>query len=253
LSSQIHVAALSNVGRVRSNNEDTFGIDEASGLYLVCDGMGGAAAGEVASHLASTTAIESFAAQSLHTASPTDLEDHLRSAIVAANTAVYRDGRTKEHHDMGTTLVAAAIAGNTLVIANVGDSRAYILQGGIATYLGWRQVTKDHSYINELVQKGTIRPEDTHAPELQRFSSIITRAVGAAEEVEPEFFHFELSDGDAILLCSDGLTRYLDAPEFDDIVDPADLENSCRRLIDRANELGGIDNITSLLLRYTEQ
>jgi serine/threonine protein phosphatase PrpC len=247
-SSRIHFAAQTDIGRVRSNNEDTFGYDETTGLYLVCDGMGGAAGGEVASHLACTTTLESFAAQSMHTSSASDLEDHLRAAITAANTAVYREGRGDEHHNMGTTLVAAAIAANTLVIGNVGDSRAYLLQRD-----GWRQITADHSYINELISLGAIREEDTHAPELQRFGSIITRAIGAAEDVHPEFFSFELNDGDTVLLCSDGLTRYLDAPDFDQLIDANDLEASCHSLIDTANNLGGIDNITCLLLRYSEQ
>jgi len=101
------------------------------------------------------------------------------------------------------------------------------------------------------VRLGSIRAEDAGAPELQRFASTITRAIGAAEDVHPEFFPVELKDGDAVLLCSDGLTRYLDSPEFNTLIDPNDLEGSCRRLIDSARELGGIDNITCLLLRYS--
>jgi len=248
--SSIHVAALTDVGRVRTNNEDTFGIDSERRLYLVCDGMGGAAAGEVASGMACSTAMESFAVQADHSQVFTlaDLEDRLSAAIRAANAAVYRAGRGDEHHNMGTTLVAAAIAGNTLLVGNVGDSRAYVLQQE-----GWQQLTSDHSYINELVRAGSIRAEDAGAPELQRFASTITRAIGAAEEVHPEFFPLELHDGDAVLLCSDGLTRYLDSPEFNMMIDPADLEGSCRRLIESAKDHGGIDNITCLLLRFTEE
>jgi serine/threonine protein phosphatase PrpC len=245
----IHVAALTDVGRVRTNNEDTFGIDSEHGLYLVCDGMGGAAAGEVASGMACSTTMESFAVQADHSEvfSLSEFEDRLSAAIRAANAAVYRSGRGDEHHNMGTTLVAAAVAGNTLLVGNVGDSRAYVKQQH-----GWQQLTSDHSYINELVQLGSIRAEDANAPELQRFASTITRAIGAAEEVHPEFFAVELNDGDTVLLCSDGLTRYLDAPEFDATIDSGDLEGSCRRLIDAAKELGGIDNITCMLLRYSD-
>ncbi len=247
--SSIQVAALTDVGRVRTNNEDTFGIDSEHGLYLVCDGMGGAAAGEVASGMACSTAMESFAVQADHSEGFTlsAFEDRLSASIRAANAAVYRAGRGDEHHNMGTTLVAAAIAGNTLLIGNVGDSRAYVLQQE-----GWGQVTSDHSYINELIRTGSIRAEDANAPELARFASTITRAIGAAEEVHPEFFPVDLSDGDTVLLCSDGLTRYLDSPEFNILIDTSDLESSCQRLIDSAKESGGIDNITCLLLRYSE-
>ena len=243
--SQIHVAALTDIGRIRTNNEDIFGIDAEHGLYVVCDGMGGAAGGEVASSLACSTLIESFAA-ALEPSSLPDLQASLLAAIRAANTAVYRASRGPEHHGMGTTLVAAAITGNTVLIANVGDSRAYVLQQGT-----WQQVTSDHSYINELIRTGSIRPEDSNAPGLQRFASTITRAIGTAKEVKPDFFPVELKDGDTVLLVSDGLTRYLDTPDFATLIDPTDLEASCQRLIDSAKEQGGIDNITCLLLRYT--
>jgi serine/threonine protein phosphatase PrpC len=248
LSSEIHAEALTNMGRVRTNNEDTFGLDEDHGLYLVCDGMGGAAGGEVASKLACMKFLESFGAQSPHGSSADELEEHMRAAIVAANSAVWREGRGDEHHNMGTTLVAAAIADKTLLIGNVGDSRAYLQRDR-----RWEQVTSDHSYINELVRSGSILESDRDAPELQRFGSIITRAIGAAEDVHPEFFSYDLVDGDLVLLCSDGLTRYLDEKDFDAMVDAADLETSCRQLIIRANDMGGVDNITCMLLRYTTQ
>jgi len=241
----IRAAARTSVGKVRTNNEDTYGIDRRCGLYLVCDGMGGAAGGEVASLMACRTATASFAAQSIHSATANAIEENLNAAFTAANSAVWREGRGDEHHNMGTTMVAAAIAGDTLVIGNVGDSRAYLLQSQ-----GWRQITTDHSYINELVRLGSIREEDVNAPELQRFGSIITRAIGAAEDITPDFFHLKLHDGDAVLLCSDGLTRYLDAPQFDNEIDLGDLDAACKHLCDLANKLGGIDNITCLLLRY---
>ena len=242
----IRAAARTSVGKVRTNNEDTYGIDRRCGLYLVCDGMGGAAGGEVASLMACRTATASFAAQSIHSATANAIEENLNAAFTAANSAVWREGRGDEHHNMGTTMVAAAIAGDTLVIGNVGDSRAYLLQSQ-----GWRQITTDHSYINELIRTGSIRPEDSNAPGLQRFASTITRAIGTAKEVKPDFFPIALNDGDTVLLVSDGLTRYLDAPDFATLIDPTDLETSCQRLIDSAKELGGIDNITCLLLRYT--
>lgn len=241
----IQFAACTSVGQVRTNNEDTYGIDQDNGLYLVCDGMGGAAGGEVASLMACQTATSSFSAQSMHSTSADIIEEHLRAAFIAANTAVWREGRGDKHHNMGTTMVVAAVAGDTLVIGNVGDSRAYLLQGQ-----GWHQVTNDHSYINELIRLGSIGEKDVDAPELQRFASMITRAIGAAEEVQPDFFHIKLHDGDAVLLCSDGLTRYLDSPQFDSEIDLGDLDAACKHLCDLANEMGGIDNVTCVLLRY---
>ena len=245
--SQIHVAALTDIGRVRTNNEDIFGIDASHGLYVVCDGMGGAAGGEVASSLACNTLIESFASilASEKLFSPAAFQEKLATAIRNANSAVYRASRAPEHRGMGTTLVAAAISGSTALIANVGDSRAYLLQHGT-----WQQITSDHSYINELIRTGSIRPEDSDAPGLQRFASTITRAIGTSKDVKPDFFSIALTDGDIVLLVSDGLTRYLDSPDFDTLIDPTDLEASCQRLIDSAKKQGGIDNITCLLLRY---
>jgi len=242
--SSIHAAALSDVGRVRANNEDTFGVDADHGLYVICDGMGGAAAGEVASRLACSTLLETFAEHFTQLS----MEDRLALGIRAANAAVRVAGEQTGHHGMGTTLVAAAVSENQLLIGNVGDSRAYLLQHDT-----WEQLTSDHSYINELIHQGAIRAEDSDAPELARFESIITRAIGAAEEVRPDFFPVELHDGDTVLLASDGLTRYLDAPDFVRLIDPDDIETSCGRLIDAAKELGGIDNITCLLLRYIER
>jgi protein phosphatase len=206
--------------------------------------MGGMTAGEVASELACTTVLNIFAAQS----PGAPLEDRLATAIETANAAVYRAGHPAGDpgaRGMGTTLVAAAIAGSQLLIANVGDSRAYLLQQN-----SWQQVTADHSYINELIEKGGISPEQAEAPEFNRFASIITRAIGVHETVQPDFFEIELADGDLVLLASDGLTRYLDAEDFAALIDPADLEGSCNRLIDSAKSQGGVDNITCLLLRY---
>ena len=218
-------------------------MDADHGLYVICDGMGGAAAGEVASHLACSTLIDVFTEHfgQLNT------EDRLALSIRASNAAVRLAGEQTGQHGMGTTLVAAAVADNHLLVGNVGDSRAYLLQ-----HDAWEQLTSDHSYINELIHQGSIRAEDRDAPELARFGSIITRAIGAAEDVQPDFFSVELHDGDTVLLASDGLTRYLDAPDFVRLIDPDDLEASCERLIDAAKKLGGIDNITCLLLRYIE-
>jgi protein phosphatase len=241
LSDQIQVAALSDVGCVRTNNEDNFGYDPANNLYVVCDGMGGMAAGEVASSIACGTVIETYAAQPAET----PVEVRLSLAIRAANDAVCLSGQQPEHKGMGTTLVAAVLNGNKLLIGNVGDSRAYMLKNNASM-----QLTVDHSYINELIRVGTVKVEDRHNVDLQGMESVITRAIGASRQVEPDFFAAELQDGDTILLASDGLTRYVDGQEIADLIDTTQLEASCRKLIDAAKARGGADNVTCILLRY---
>jgi len=241
MQSNISVAALSDVGCVRTNNEDNFGYDQANGLYVVCDGMGGMAAGEVASSIACSTVIQTFAAQP----SDTPLETRLALSIRAANDAVVRSAQDAERKGMGTTLVSAAVEGNKLLVGNVGDSRAYMLQSGACM-----QLTVDHSYINELIRMGSVKVEDLPHLDLKGYESVITRAIGAAHDVEPDFFYVDLKDGDAVLLASDGLTRYIDVGILPELIEPADLEGSCQKLINAAKDAGGADNVTCILLRY---
>jgi len=241
LSSNIQVAALSDVGCVRTNNEDNFGYDPVADLYVVCDGMGGMAAGEVASAIACSTVITTFASQPVDT----PIQLRLSLAIRAANDAVVHSGQRAEHKGMGTTLVCAAVEGSKILIGNVGDSRCYLFQNGACM-----QVTIDHSYVNELVRAGTIKIEDIPNLDLDQFASVITRAIGAAHDVEPDFFAIDLHHGDAVLLASDGLTRYVEGNSIAELVNPNDLQGSCQKLIDKAKAAGGADNITCILLRY---
>ena len=239
--STLEVAALSDMGCVRKNNEDNFGYDAANGVYVVCDGMGGMAAGEVASAIAVSTAINVFCAQ------PEDTPPHTRLALAirSANDAVRVKSHEDGHHGMGTTLVSAVVQGSKLLVGNVGDSRAYLFQNGASM-----QLTVDHSYINELVRNGTVKVEDIHSVNLKGMESVITRAIGASNEVEPDFFSVDLKPNDTLLLTSDGLTRYVDSARLTSLVDPADLDASCQRLIQAAKDAGGADNITCLLLRF---
>jgi serine/threonine protein phosphatase PrpC len=239
----IHAAALSDAGCVRSNNEDSFAMDPERGLYVVCDGMGGRAAGEVASALACGTLLRAYAAQRA-TQPPAAA---LPAAIAEANAAVWNAADETGQHGMGTTLVAAAIQDDRLVVGNVGDSRAYLLRDGTCT-----QVTADHSYVNELIRHGTISADAPLSPEVQRLKSMITRAIGTAAHVQPDIYPLDLRPGDMVVLASDGLTRYLDAPAIAGHIDTADLEASCAGLIDTAKKAGGVDNITTVLLRYDQ-
>ena len=243
---RIHVAALSDVGCTRTNNEDSFGYDPAHGLYVVCDGMGGMAAGEVASALACSTCIQVYATQP----SSLPMEVRLSEAIQAAHRAVTETAKRPDLKGMGTTLVAAAVHGPKLLVANVGDSRAFMLKDG-----GCMQLTVDHSYSNELVRSGAMKLEELGSERLRSLESVITRALGTPDALQPDFFYMDLSDGDAVLLASDGLTRYLDPKAITRLVGfgGADvLEASCQRLVAAAKAAGGVDNITCMLLQYRD-
>jgi protein phosphatase len=237
---RVSVSALSDVGCVRTNNEDAFGYDEGLGIYVVCDGMGGMASGEVASSHAVAAIMKSYAESS---AMAVPISARLLLAINAANLDVWENGQIPENKGMGTTTVASALDGNKLILGNVGDSRAYIIQDGQCV-----QLTVDHSYINELIRNGTLTIENAHTADLRGMESIITRAVGVAAEVQPDFFSVDLKPGTAVLLATDGLTRYLLADEIAAILGASPFESSCTNLIELAKQRGGQDNITCILL-----
>jgi serine/threonine protein phosphatase PrpC len=240
---RIDISALSDIGCVRTNNEDFFGYDQQDGVYVVCDGMGGSASGEVASASAVSTILKTFRA-SAGTHMP--VSTRLLQAIVAANSTVWMGGHAPEHRGMGTTVVAAALDGDKLVIGNVGDSRAYILEAGRCM-----QLTVDHSYVNELIRNGTITLENAHRIDLAGMQSIITRAIGAAAEVQPDFFSVDLRPGTLLLLSTDGLTRYLLQEEIGMVLANSPFESVAANLIQLAKDRGGQDNITCLLLRVS--
>jgi protein phosphatase len=237
---RIAVAALSDVGCVRTNNEDAFGYDESLGIYVVCDGMGGMASGEVASAHAVAAMVNSFAASA---ASGAPVSTRLLAALNAANQDVWEHAQIPEHRGMGTTAVATALDGDKLILGNVGDSRAYIVHDGRCA-----QLTVDHSYINELIRNGTLTLETAQTADLKGMESVITRAVGVSPELQPDFYSVDLTPGAAVLLATDGLTRYLLADEIAAILSSTPFESACASLIDVAKQRGGVDNITCLLL-----
>jgi protein phosphatase len=237
---RIAVSALSDVGCVRTNNEDAFGYDESLGIYIVCDGMGGMASGEVASAHAVAAMVNSFADSAT---SGVPVSSRLLVALNAANQDVWEHAKIAEHKGMGTTAVVAALDGDKLILGNVGDSRAYIVQNGLCL-----QLTVDHSYINELIRNGTLSIESAHSANLKGMESVITRAIGVSAEVQPDFYSIDLKPGAAVLLASDGLTRYLDPQEIAAILAVTPFVSACASLIDVAKQRGGVDNITCLLL-----
>ena len=231
------MGAATDVGRVRDGNEDAYLVDDAMGLVAVADGMGGHRAGEVAS----ATALEALRA-AITGGRP------LREAIEDANDAVYTKSLTDTSlRGMGTTLTAGTlVAGGTLLVGHVGDSRAYLLHDGEL-----RQVTDDHSLVEELVREGRLTADEA-AVHPQR--SIITRALGVDASVEVDVYPVELVPGDRLLLCSDGLTGMV---QPDDIAATlrreSDPTRAAHQLVDAANAAGGEDNITVVVVAVTDE
>ena len=230
------VAGLSDVGRERDHNEDSYAVEEEFGLFIVCDGMGGHQAGEVASALAITTVVEH-----VRTHAGGDRLAVLADASRAANARVIEEGsRNRRRKGMGSTLVAIVRDGDDMGIAHVGDSRCYRLRDGKL-----ERMTRDHSLIEELAGDDPI----AHAA-LGGYSNVITRAIGTAPDTEPDIRREKLREGDLFLLCSDGLSGVVKDPEIQKLIArPGDLAERCRELIQAANEGGGPDNISAILVR----
>ncbi len=240
------------IGQRRAVNQDSFVIKKVAGdvLYaLVCDGMGGVNGGSIAS----TEAIRAFqkkvdACEAENPAffglSGEEIFAMLREAVTDASNAVL--AKAEEDltlHGMGTTLVGCLITGDTAYVINVGDSRLYHL-----TAEGMRQITKDHSYVQELVDSGLMTPEEAKTSQKK---NIITRCVGM-ESVEADVFSFPVSVGDAIVLCSDGLINHVEPDEMAEMIERSreqgELQTACESMIDCANSRGGFDNITAVVL-----
>ena len=239
----VSIAAQSDVGCVRSNNEDSYGYDPVRKLFAVCDGMGGLTGGEVASELAVRTLLAPHPEPSPDAPSQPK-EVALFNLVLAANRAVHQAGLNNPPlRGMGTTLVAAVVDEDRLLIANVGDSRAYLIRGG-----GCAQLTRDHSFLEEQIRAGAITAKEAQG---SAAASIITRAVGVQDSVEPDLYSLALEDDDLILLTSDGLTRYVTPQELAATIRPhRPLEETCSCLINTAKMLGAVDNITCLLLQF---
>jgi serine/threonine protein phosphatase PrpC len=249
--SRVEAAACTDVGLVRRSNQDSFGSDEQLGVYIICDGMGGAAGGDIASKIA----VDSFLTvirQELATLGDTNPEC-TRSALLRAAAAANRAVLARANFDialrgMGSTLVAARMTGSSLIVINVGDSRAYLFRGQEAS-----QLTQDHSYVAEQVRRGLMSQSQAERSPLQ---SVITRAIGADSDVTPDIFESTLQDGDSLLLTSDGLTRHVTMAELGDIVTSTSslpAEAACERMIQLAISRGGSDNITCILVRAVAQ
>src|SRR5271163_5303856 len=248
-------AAASHKGRVRTANEDSFGICAEEGLFVVCDGMGGAAAGEVASRVAVDAVLKSLCGPRKAAAardtdpgpigdpSDSDMPGLLRDAVSDANHLVFSQAANDSRlHGMGTTLVALLVQGRKVWVAHVGDSRCYRYSKGVL-----EQLTHDHSLVDEQVKLGQLTREEADRSPLR---NVITRAVGSQRSVVTEIGEIDTEPGDLFLLCSDGLTRELPDARIEALLkQTGDLDILCQHLIDSANDAGGRDNVTCILAR----
>jgi serine/threonine protein phosphatase PrpC len=237
-------AARTDVGVVRSGNEDSYLMSSERGLFVVADGMGGHAAGEVASEMAARIIAEEF--RPARGMSDEELMSQLVAAIRAANESIFH--RTLSEHDkrgMGTTATVLNLLPRRYLIGQVGDSRAYLLRGGVLT-----QLTKDHSYVQEQVDAGRLTPEEAR---VHPYANVITRCVGSSSDVVPDIYVGTLDVGDLLLLASDGLTGMLDDEDVREIMmSGLNLEDMVDALIVAANHRGGLDNVTTILVRIEE-
>jgi protein phosphatase len=237
---EFEAAGASDQGRTRKTNEDAYGLSlrnaEGACDFVVCDGMGGAAAGEIASRLA----VEAMMRAMSHAALTPEI---FQKAVDAANDSVRRSAeRDPTRAGMGTTLVALATRGNRAWVAHVGDSRCYRVRHGKL-----ERLTLDHSLVDEQVRLGQLTPAQAETSPMR---NVITRAVGTQDEVAADLIEFVVEPGDLYLLASDGLMREVDDQQIAGILNPSgELEQMCARLIATANEAGGRDNITCVLAR----
>ena len=233
--------AASDRGRKRPSNEDAYGFSIEAGVYVVCDGMGGAAAGEVAS----TIAVDEVLRLLTHRGEEKGIQlpQAAENAICEANEAIFsRAQRNHRLSGMGTTLVALATQDRRVWVLNIGDSRCYRLRQGVL-----EQLSRDHSLVDEQVRLGRMTAREAlHSP----LKNVITRALGTQSQVTPDVFEFEAENGDVFLLCSDGLTRELPDRVIQELLSSdLSLDEQAGRLVEAAKKAGGHDNITCLLVR----
>lgn len=243
------LGAKTDLGCVRENNEDKFEFfqpdDEdvlalKGSFYAVADGMGGHAAGQIASEIALKTTIKAYYADS----SPM-VEESLRSAIQQANGLIYDAARAiAERNGMGTTLTVLVVRGEEAFIAQVGDSRCYRLRGGRID-----QLTDDHSWVNEQVKRGALTEDEA---EMSPFKNVITRSIGNAPSVDVDVFTEQLEAGDQFLLCSDGLSNEVTTEDMRDAMKRSSPSQASWDLVELALEHGGRDNCTVLILKILD-
>ena len=244
----VESSQLSDVGQKRRCNEDYVSfydpgcsakLETHGRLYVLADGVGGAAAGEVASQYTVKKIIHAYY-QGAHD-EPAAL---LQQAIEGANADVFAKNLNQpDHREMATTVVAAVVHGDELIVANVGDSRAYLIRKGAI-----EQITEDHSLVAEMINDGSITAEQA---ETHPYRNVILRSIGAHESVKVDLFFRQIAPDDVLVLCSDGLTRHVNKDELADITRTRSPAEAARHLVMLSNERGGFDNITVSITRIT--
>ncbi len=232
-------------GLVRSSNQDAFvtgTFNDGSVFAVVCDGMGGANGGNIASRLAVDYLSASLKAGYRENMSESSIKNLLESSVNAANVRVFDKSReSKELKGMGTTVVAAILIGKTLYITHAGDSRAYVLNGDELT-----QITRDHSIVQSMIENGKLSPDEAR---FHPRKNVITRALGVEESVIPEFTVYDLADDSIILLCTDGLSNFVESDLIVGVLKDDGVKDPAERLIEIANNNGGGDNITAVVIK----
>ena len=253
---QIVSSGLTDVGRVRTNNEDSFRIVEPLNLFILSDGMGGEAHGEVASAMA-VDIIDKYCSSDKEDSSATVLDGapenvssqtrKLRNAVAQANFQIFQSSqKNPEQRGMGATVTTAWLKESRLSIAHVGDSRLYLLRSG-----NLQQMTNDHSLVAEQVRRGLLTPQQAEESEMQ---SVLLRALGAHADVDIDVEEVEMMSRDVLLMCSDGLTRMVTEPEIAGTLQAETLPNvAAEKLVALANERGGIDNVTVIVVRFEDE
>ena len=236
---------LTDPGCVRQQNQDVYQIEKLDGssmLCLVCDGMGGAKSGNVASSLAADVFVQEVRRNWKHGLSEERVDQILQSAVKLANFTVFDQAQQfEEFNGMGTTLVAALVHGKRATIIHVGDSRAYAI-----TREGIRQLTRDHSVVQMMLERGELTPEQARS---YPGKNPITRAIGTEGIIQSDLTHLTLERGDSLLLCSDGLSNTMDEQEIlFEVVHGVNKQYCCQRLLDIAKNRGAPDNVTSVFI-----
>lgn len=239
-------ALKTHAGQVRPLNEDALGADPEAGLFILADGLGGYNAGEIASTMTVSALLAGLGAQLAESHAenrPFDPMRVLSETLVEMNAAIFRAAlNSSAFEGMATTVVIAWLLGGRLWVAHTGDSRLYRYRAGAL-----EQITRDHSFSQELLDAGMVTPEEAR---LLPAKNLVTRALGASPDVEPEVHDYDVQNGDVLLLCSDGLTEMVSHYEISGLLAACgtDVREAARRLVDMANEAGGRDNVSVIVV-----
>ena len=240
------IVAKTDIGLTRTSNQDSYAAGELPGSVawaVVCDGMGGTNGGNLASSTAVKIISERISSSYRQGMSFSSIKNMFMSAIIAANVSVYDMSKENpELSGMGTTVVVAIVANERVYVAHAGDSRAYILTSG-----NLHQLTKDHSFVQEMVDSGKLTADEAREDPRK---NLITRALGVSEDLQIDFCEEDISENDVLLICTDGLTNYVEPDEIYELTEDGKFYEFAERLVNRANNNGGGDNITVVTVSY---